>query len=191
VKWLALGLLIINIAVAAGFIAASQWLRTPSSQHAPLNVDRLNLRSSASAPPLAARSPKTPPAALCVEWRGLEAADFLRAREQLNRECRRVDGPLGPEVESRSLAHEGKRARPRIRRRRTQHLLEPRASIADGRAVDLEDVAIAQPRRVVGGLDEHVVFFGRKGRRLALEAIDVVADAVGKRTALRGRANTQ
>lgn len=82
-KWLALGLFIINIAVAAGFLSASQWSGAPSTQHAPLNADRLSLRSASSKPLVTARTPKPQPPALCVEWRGLEAADFIRAREQL------------------------------------------------------------------------------------------------------------
>ena len=83
-KWLALILLILNLGVAAGFLSASAWTSAPSPEHAPLNVDRLNLRSSSRAPLLGARTPvKTPSPALCVEWRGLEAADFVRAREQL------------------------------------------------------------------------------------------------------------
>lgn len=82
-KWLALGLFIINLAVAVGFLSASQWSGTPSPQHAPLNADRLSLRASASAPQAAARPATSRPAALCVEWRGLETADFVRAREQL------------------------------------------------------------------------------------------------------------
>jgi len=83
VKWLALSLFVINLAVAAGFLTARQWADAPSSQHAPLNADRLSLRSSSNAPQLAARPTTAQPPALCVEWRGLEAADFIRAREQL------------------------------------------------------------------------------------------------------------
>lgn len=82
-KWLALSLFVINIAVAAGFLTARQWTGAPSSQHAPLNADRLSLRSSSNASQPAARPATAQPPALCVEWRGLEAADFIRAREQL------------------------------------------------------------------------------------------------------------
>lgn len=83
-KWVALSLFIANIAVAAGFLSADAWTSRPELAHAPLNVDRLSLRSSSRAPILAERTPiKTPSPALCVEWRGLEAADFVRAREQL------------------------------------------------------------------------------------------------------------
>ena len=82
-KWLALSLFIINMAVAAGFLSASAWTDAPSSRHAPLNADRLSLRSSSSTPLVAAQPAQTQPPALCVEWRGLESADFIRAREQL------------------------------------------------------------------------------------------------------------
>lgn len=85
-KWLALILFIMNIAVAAGFLSANAWTGAPSPKHAPLNVDRLNLRSSSNAPLVAARTPVKTQAqspALCVEWRALEASDFIRAREQL------------------------------------------------------------------------------------------------------------
>ena len=83
-KWLALSLFILNIAVAAGFLSAYAWTSAPSPKHAPLNVDRLSLRSSSRVPLVDPRtSAKTPSPALCVEWRDLEAADFVRAREQL------------------------------------------------------------------------------------------------------------
>ena len=82
-KWLALGLFIINIAVAAGFLSASQWSGTPSPQHASLNADRLSLRAASNTPATVARPASTPPPALCVEWRGLEGTDYVQAREQL------------------------------------------------------------------------------------------------------------
>ena len=82
-KWLALGLLIVNLAVAAGFVGAGLWPHSLAPEYAPLNVDRLSLRSSSNMPVANARSVKTPSPALCVEWRNLEAADFVRAREQL------------------------------------------------------------------------------------------------------------
>lgn len=82
-KWLALSLFVINIAVAVGFLTARLWTGAPSSQHAPLNADRLSLRSSSNTSQPAARPATVQPPALCVEWRGLEAADFIRAREQL------------------------------------------------------------------------------------------------------------
>ena len=82
-KWLALGLFIINLAVAVGFLSASQWSGTPSPQHAPLNANRLSLRAASNTPATVARPASTPPPALCVEWRGLEATDYVQAREQL------------------------------------------------------------------------------------------------------------
>ena len=83
-KWLALSLFILNIAVAAGFLSAYAWTSAPSPKHAPLNADRLSLRSSSRVPLVEPRtSAQAPSPALCVEWRDLEAADFVRAREQL------------------------------------------------------------------------------------------------------------
>ena len=83
-KWLALILLMLNLSVAAGFLSAGAWTSAPAAEQAPLNVDRLNLRSASRAPLPGARTPvKNPSPALCVEWRSLEAADFVRAREQL------------------------------------------------------------------------------------------------------------
>lgn len=83
-KWLALSLFIMNIAVAAGFLGAQAWAPTSSYVHAPLNVDRLSLRSASRPPLVAGQTPVKPPSpALCVEWRGLEAAEFVRVREQL------------------------------------------------------------------------------------------------------------
>lgn len=83
-KWLALILLFGNLAVAGFFLAADFWPRAQPETHAPLNVDRLNLRSSSRPQAAAPRLPdKTPSPALCVEWRNLDAADVSRAREQL------------------------------------------------------------------------------------------------------------
>lgn len=83
-KWLALSLFIANIAVAAGFLSVDAWMGKPALSQAPLNADKLSLRSTARAPVLADRNPINPPSpGLCVEWRGLEPAEFVRAREQL------------------------------------------------------------------------------------------------------------
>lgn len=84
-KWVALSLFIANIAVAAGFLSLDAWKSEPTSAQAPLNADKLSLRSTARGPALADRDPGKPPSspALCVEWRGLEPAEFVRAREQL------------------------------------------------------------------------------------------------------------
>ena len=84
-KWVALSLLIANIAVAAGFLGLDAWRGEPTPAQAPLNADKLSLRSTARAPELAERTPINPPPspALCVEWRGLEPAEFVSVREQL------------------------------------------------------------------------------------------------------------
>lgn len=56
---------------------------TTSVEHAPLNVERMRLRSQSAAttdsPVVAASRDR----AYCVEWRGLAPAEFARAREQL------------------------------------------------------------------------------------------------------------
>lgn len=83
-KWVALSLLLANIAVAAGFLAFNTWTGQGSSAPAPLNADKISLRSTTS--PSATAGPKpaaAPSTALCVEWRGLEPAEFVQAREQL------------------------------------------------------------------------------------------------------------
>ena len=77
------GLLVANVLVAAYFAAAKFWPEAPSEQTAPLNVDRLSLRSQPEAAPQ-----RVPPAgseaeALCVEWRGLNPAEFVEVRERL------------------------------------------------------------------------------------------------------------
>ena len=83
-KWLALILLIINLAVAGIFLGIDQWISTPSAAHAPLNTDRLSLRSASRTQIAGVQlADKPPSSALCVEWRGLETTDFARAREQL------------------------------------------------------------------------------------------------------------
>ena len=83
-KWLTWILLISNLGVAGFFFAADFWQGTPPDAHAPLNVDRLSLRSSSQH---SGATPSTldavPSSALCVDWRGLDQSDFPRAREQL------------------------------------------------------------------------------------------------------------
>ena len=76
-------LLAANLAVAGLFIGRDYWPETPADQTAPLNVDRLSLRSQSET-----ASKRTPPPigeveALCVEWRGLSPEEFTLAREQL------------------------------------------------------------------------------------------------------------
>jgi hypothetical protein len=84
VKWLALILLILNLAVAGVFLGIDHWTNTPSAAHAPLHADRLNLRSASRTQIAGVQLADKPPSpALCVEWRGLEAVDFVRVREQL------------------------------------------------------------------------------------------------------------
>lgn len=86
-KWVALGLLLLNLAVAGLFVGRSHWPQPASGQHAPMNVDRLSLRSqSASAPaPTEAPAPArvAAPEAFCIEWRGLTQDEFSQVREQL------------------------------------------------------------------------------------------------------------
>jgi hypothetical protein len=83
-KWATWALLVINLAVAGFFIGRGHWLQAASEQNAPMNVDRLSLRSQ-SAPVQKVTPPPRVAAteALCVEWRGLTAEEFTRAREQL------------------------------------------------------------------------------------------------------------
>lgn len=83
-KWLAMGLLAINLAVAAFFIGRDYWPATIPAHQAPLNVERLSLRGQNS--PVSDAVPAKKPAgqeALCVEWRGLTREEFPLAREQL------------------------------------------------------------------------------------------------------------
>lgn len=83
-KWLALALLILNLGVAGIFIGMNVSEKTSAETHAPLNVDRLNLRASSRTRITGPALPAQPAATmLCVEWRGLEQADFALAREQL------------------------------------------------------------------------------------------------------------
>ncbi len=75
-------LLAANLAVAAYFMGSEYWPQTPSEQTAPLNVDRLSLRSQSGAVPKRA-APRRAPESLCVEWRGLSPDEFVQVREQL------------------------------------------------------------------------------------------------------------
>jgi hypothetical protein len=83
-KWIAAGLLVMNLAVAGVFLTRDHWPRAGDDPHAPMNVDRLSLRSQA-----ASTANDVPPArvaaaeALCVEWRGLNLDEFAQVREQL------------------------------------------------------------------------------------------------------------
>lgn len=79
-KWITWALLMLNLAVAGFFIGRSHWPQAQSDQNAPMNVDRLSLRTqSASAPAPRVAAPE----AMCVEWRGLNPDEFAQVREQL------------------------------------------------------------------------------------------------------------
>lgn len=85
-KGLALILFLLNLAVAGFFLGGDFWASTQSTAHPPLNVERISLRSGSRPPNPGLRLPDSAASqALCVEWRGLEQADFERAREQLKR----------------------------------------------------------------------------------------------------------
>lgn len=90
-KWIALTLLALNLVVAGFFATRSYWPQAAADRNAPMNVERLSLRSQSTTPstrPSAAR-PATPaprvavPEAFCVEWRGLTQDEFAQVREQL------------------------------------------------------------------------------------------------------------
>lgn len=84
-------LLLANVLVAAYVLGSGYWPQAASEKAAPMNVDRLSLRSpSASTAPTSTETPATSvptPApvaeALCLEWRGLNLEEFGRVREQL------------------------------------------------------------------------------------------------------------
>lgn len=84
-KWFVWGLLVLNLVVAGYFIAGSRWPTHSAEQNAALHAERLSLRSQSRS----GEAPRNPQAAqaqneaLCVEWRGLDAEEFARAREQL------------------------------------------------------------------------------------------------------------
>lgn len=76
-------LLAANLAVAGYFMGRDYWPQTPSEQNAPLNVERLSLRSQSGAAPKRTPPLRRAPEALCVEWRGLNPDEFVQVREQL------------------------------------------------------------------------------------------------------------
>lgn len=90
-RWVALILLMLNLAVAGIFMSRSHWPPAASEQNVSLNVDRLSLRgqSSAAVAPGPADAPTRPPEAraeaFCIEWRGLSINEFTQVREQLKR----------------------------------------------------------------------------------------------------------
>jgi hypothetical protein len=84
-KWITWGLLAANLLVAGFFIGRIYWSQTASDQIAPINVDRLSLRSQ-SGSTADGRTPSRRLAgseALCVEWRGLNRDEFALVRDQL------------------------------------------------------------------------------------------------------------
>ena len=83
-KWMTWGLLLANLAVAGFFVGRDYWPQTQSGLLAPMNVDRLSLRSQAESATKEGRPlPQVVDAALCVEWRGLNKDEFALVREQL------------------------------------------------------------------------------------------------------------
>jgi hypothetical protein len=92
-KKLVLILLLANGLVAAYLVGSGYWPQAVPEKVAPMNVDRMSLRSqgastaptSTETPPPPVPAPTSIPAAeaLCLEWRGLNLEEFARVREQL------------------------------------------------------------------------------------------------------------
>ena len=86
-KWVTWALLLANLGVAGLFVGRDYWPQTESGQNAPLNVDRLSLRSQSasvtSEKVQPSRVAKVQTKSLCVEWRGLNPDEFMLVREQL------------------------------------------------------------------------------------------------------------
>lgn len=86
-KWIALALLALNLAVAGFFVGRSHWPQPATGQNAPMNVDRLSLRSQWRSAPAPTETPAPPraaaAAAFCIEWRGLTQDELSQVREQL------------------------------------------------------------------------------------------------------------
>lgn len=87
-KWIALALLVLNLAVAGFFVGRTHWPQAATDRNASMNVDRLSLRgqspSALSRAPAGGSAPRAEAAeAFCVEWRGLSPDEFAQAREQL------------------------------------------------------------------------------------------------------------
>ena len=83
-KWIAWALLMLNLAVAGFFIGRSHWPQAQSDQNAPMNVDRLSLRTQSASASAQVPAPRVAaPEAMCVEWRGLNPDEFAQVREQL------------------------------------------------------------------------------------------------------------
>ena len=86
-KWVTWALLLANLGVAGAFIGLTYWPQIASDQNAPLNVNRLSLRSQSAASTAeklpTSRVAKMESKALCVEWRGLNRDELSQVREQL------------------------------------------------------------------------------------------------------------
>lgn len=86
-KWVTWLLLLANLGVAGFFMGRPYWSAPASGQNAPLNVDRLSLRSQtatvASNKKSVGHISKPASQALCVEWRGLSLDEVSRVRETL------------------------------------------------------------------------------------------------------------
>jgi hypothetical protein len=82
-KWLTWVLLAANLAAAGVFIGSAYWSQSGSEQTAPINVDRLSLRSQPGSVDREDTPAMAETADLCVEWRGLNQDEFPLAREQL------------------------------------------------------------------------------------------------------------
>jgi hypothetical protein len=85
-KWMTWALLVANLAVAGFFIGQDYWPQSVSEQAAPLNVERLSLRSQDNSGNKKEETPKPHAAAaeaLCVEWRNLTRDEFSQVRDQL------------------------------------------------------------------------------------------------------------
>lgn len=85
-KWLTWVLLLANLVVAGVFMTLPYWPQSAPGENAPLNVDRLSLRSQTATTPSdvpSSRLARVDTKALCVEWRGLGRNEFPRVREQL------------------------------------------------------------------------------------------------------------
>lgn len=82
-KWIALLLLLLNLALA-GFFLGRDFLPTSAvpAERAPLNVERMSLRGQGSQSTQNSASAAASEG-FCVEWRGLSRDEFARAREQL------------------------------------------------------------------------------------------------------------
>jgi len=90
-KKLVLILLLANVLVAVYLLGNRYWPQAGSEKVAPMNVDRLSLRSPSAStaptpketPPTSVPTPNPVAEALCLEWRGLNLEEFARVREQL------------------------------------------------------------------------------------------------------------